>query len=301
MGEKTMDSESQEAQEFLNIPATRSSTVNLAPYPLHPSSHDDPSSSCRDAVAVDSFLQSGMLIMAPTSIPDITMELEFPRSSQGHVLSPSREESDAEPLSNNHSESLPLLNIEEIGLDDEGLDMPVSGQADSEVSLGAFDIDQLGKFVADGLFPDWNLKHKTPGFDMKSDQLGMPSEQTFQRGIVGSRDPTRSDQSLDRIMAGSDEDSSEHCWQKNNKKYGQMGCPLAVSRQKNPNLCPTGKDEFDKREKFLLPALDEGGHHWWPLAAHGTLPFKKQKKEHQLGTRIVHGPVNFSDFSGKEE
>ncbi|CAM6023722.1 unnamed protein product [Sphagnum balticum] len=296
MGEKTTDSESQEAQEFLNIPATRSSTANLAPYPLHPSSHDDPSPSCRDAVGVDALLQSSMLIMAPASIPDITMKLGFPRSSQGHVLSPSTEKSDAEPLSNNHSESLPLLNIEEIGLDGEGLDVPVSGQADSEVSSGVFDIDQHGKLVADELFRGWNLKHKTPGFHVKSDQLGMPSEQTLQRGIVASWDPTRSDQSLDRIMAGSEEDSNEHCWQKNNKKYGQMECPLAGSRQKNPNLCPSGKDEFDKQ----LPALDEGGHHSWPLAAHCTPPFKKLK-EHQLGTSIVHGPVNFPDFSGKGE
>jgi hypothetical protein len=308
MGEKTTDSESQEAQEFLNIPATRSSTNNPAPYPLRPSSHDDPSSSCRDAVAVDAFLQSGMLIMAPASIPDITKELHhygaaqpgFPRSSQGHVFSLSREESDAEPLSNNHSESLPLLNIEEIGLEGEGLDVPVSGQADSEVSSGVFDID-IAKFVADELFRDWNLMHKTPGFHMKSDQLGMPSEQTWQRGIVGSCDPTHSDQTLDHIMAGGEEDSNEHCWQKNNKKFGQMECPLAGSRQQNPNLCPTGKDEFDKQDQFLLPALDEGGHHWWPLAAHCTPPFKKLKKEHQPGTRIVHGPVNIPDFSGKGE
>jgi hypothetical protein len=304
MGEKTTDSESQEAQEFLNIPATSSSTANLAPYLLHQSSHDDPSSNCGDTVAVDAFLQSRMIIMAPASIPDITKELHhygaaqpgFPRSSQGHVFSLSTENSDAEPLSNNHSESLPLLNIE-----GEGLDVPVSGQADSEVSSGSFDIDQHGKFVVDELFREWNPKHRTPGFQMKSDQHGMPSEETLQRGIVGSLDPTQSDQTLDRIMAGSEEDSNEHSLQKNNKKYGEMECPLAGSRQQNPNLCPTGKDEFDKAEQFLMPALDEGGHHWWPLAAHCTPPFKKLKKEHQLGTRIVHGPVNFPDFSGKGE
>jgi hypothetical protein len=237
--------------------------------------------------------------MAPASIPDITMELGFPRSFQGHVLSPSTEQSDAETLSNNHSESLPLLNIEEVSLDGEGLVVPVSGQADSEVPSGAFDIDQHGKFVADEIFRGWNLKHKTPGFHVKSDQLGMPSEQTWQRGIVGSRDPTCFDQSLDHIMADSEEDSKEHCWQKNNK-CGQMECPLAGSQQQNPNLCPTGKDEFDKQEHFLLPALDEDGHHRWPLTADCTPPFKKLK-EHQLGTRIVNGPVNFPDFSGKGE
>jgi hypothetical protein len=183
MGEKTTDSESEEAQEFLNIPATSSSTANLAPYLLHQSSHDDPSSNCGDTVAVDAFLQSRMIIMAPASIPDITKELHhygaaqpgFPRSSQGHVFSLSREKSDAEPLSNNHSESLPLLNIEEIGREGEGLDVPVSGQADSEVSSGPFDIEQHGKFVAAELFREWNLKHRTPGFQMKSDQHGMPS------------------------------------------------------------------------------------------------------------------------------
>jgi len=83
--------------------------------------------------------------------------------------------------------------------------------------------------------------------------------------------------------------------------------PLSSMQAKLPmeddlvSIPEDGKDEFDKAEQFFMPALDEGGHLSWPLDAHCTPPFKKLKKKHQLGTRIVHGPVNFPDFSGKGE